>query len=282
MSAKHMSAKSRRPFYVFAVVAGICALVLVTSIRTSKAGPPSGEPTVSAESAMFDSAGRPIGRLPRLWTPACTRQCSAAPPAMGRALGPLETSAHHRRQTRTRTTNCPIPIRAIFGPAAPRAPGHPRARRPRRRRPGPVHRDTRPAGGRRQQRRVRRPERDGHTRGRAGSRRGGALGPTDEPRTPPTRVTAAWTPRRTRTRCRTRAWTTPAGPGPGAGPELVGPDQLRLHGDLRRVVGREHQVTHDLAGGAQVVGRQLRGADQLLGAGDLDPGQLGPHRCLGL
>ena len=63
MSAKHMSAKSKRPFYVFAVVAAICALVLVTGIRTSKAGPPSGEPTVSAGSTMFDSAGRPIGPL---------------------------------------------------------------------------------------------------------------------------------------------------------------------------------------------------------------------------
>ena len=63
----------------------------------------------------------------------------------------------------------------------------------------------------------------------------------------------------------------------------VGRSQLGVHRQLGgRLVDGEHQVAGDLAGLAEVVGGQLGGADQRLGAGDLDPGQLGAHRDLGL
>jgi hypothetical protein len=50
-----VSAKHRRPFYVFAVVAAICSLVLVTGIRSSRADPTPGNVTVAP-----DTSGAPF------------------------------------------------------------------------------------------------------------------------------------------------------------------------------------------------------------------------------
>lgn len=62
-----MSAKHKRPFYVFAGVAAICGLVLVTGIRGSKAddgGPPAfvTAPIAGVESSSDDLADAPASR----------------------------------------------------------------------------------------------------------------------------------------------------------------------------------------------------------------------------
>ena len=152
-------------------------------------------------------------------------------------------------------------------------------RRQSRRAPNEARTATRPPDKDRAEGETGRPEGD-DTRART-SPRTSRRGPRTRTRTSDGRPV-----RRDATRARAR---------PGADESLAGrPDspqeptrtsrsrQLRGHGDLRGVVGREHQVADDLAGRAQVVGRQLRGPDQLLGPGDLDAGQLGAHRHLGL
>ena len=56
-----MSAKHKRPFYVFAVVAAMCSLVLVTGIRTS------GGRATGAETAATAYRDLPAGH--RRWPP---------------------------------------------------------------------------------------------------------------------------------------------------------------------------------------------------------------------
>jgi len=57
-----VSAKHKRPFYVFAAVAAICCMVLVTGMRTSKAEAPPGPDTatLAEDELVIEDSGDPI------------------------------------------------------------------------------------------------------------------------------------------------------------------------------------------------------------------------------
>ena len=57
-----MSAKHKRPFYVFAAVAAICCVVLVTGIREAGSSSGSGTGENELAGAELNGAGEPIGR----------------------------------------------------------------------------------------------------------------------------------------------------------------------------------------------------------------------------
>ncbi len=74
-----MSAKHKRPFFVFAAVAAVCCMVLVTGIRGSRAD--DGHVPVVADNSSVAGAGAPIAPIPESPDPSSSDSDHAGPVA---------------------------------------------------------------------------------------------------------------------------------------------------------------------------------------------------------